>query len=378
MNGIAVNATVLGERPSGLGVYTREIVSRLIGQGWLDGSSVWTGDPGSLRKASSAVRVVPWTSDGSGTRVHASRVMWLQHGFRSSVVQERARLVYSTVPEGIVFLPEGVSQVITVHDIIPVRFPALHRRSVWYYRTVVPLLLRSSKAIICNSEHTKKDLLAWSGQRRLAIHVVPEGYDTGTFAAVAEAAEVLPQGVTSPYYLWVGDMRPYKNLERVLEAFASIRTPGLSLIVVGKTDPRYYPHVLEATRRLGLTESVHYIGYVTDRDLACLYRHAVGLVFASLYEGFGLPPLEAMASGCAVIASNTTSLPEVCGEAALYVDPLSVSSIAGRMAEVVASSALREQLRAAGLERARLFSWTKAADQIGEVLESVLATADQT
>jgi glycosyltransferase involved in cell wall biosynthesis len=166
-------------------------------------------------------------------------------------------------------------------------------------------------------------------------------------------------------------MRPYKNLERVLEAFASVRTPGLSLVVVGQKDARYYPGILETTQRLELSEFVQYLGYVSDRELARLYRHATSLVFASLYEGFGLPPLEAMASGCPVIASNATSVPEVCGEATLYVDPLSTQDITNKMREVISSSALQNQLRIAGLERARLFSWERASGEIGDVLASV-------
>jgi glycosyltransferase involved in cell wall biosynthesis len=376
VKGIAVNATALGEHPTGLGVYTREIVSGLIAQGWLEGSTVYTGSLEGLRSTSANVRIVSRTSRYKGTKGQIARLFWLQTGFRSSVVRDQAGLVYSTVPEGIVSLPRGVLQVITVHDIIPIRFPALHRNGVWYYRAAVPPLLRSSAVVICNSEYTRADLLRWSGLDRLDVRVVTEGFDGDTYTAVAPADEALPHGVDPPYLLWVGDMRPYKNLERVLEAFASVRQPGLSLVVVGQKDARYYAGILETTQRLGLAEFVQYLGYVPDNALACLYRHATSLVFASLYEGFGLPPLEAMASGCPVIASNTTSVPEVCGDAALYVDPLSIQVIADRMKEVTSSSSLREQLRIAGLERARLFSWDRASNQIGEILTSVSQHTD--
>jgi glycosyltransferase involved in cell wall biosynthesis len=371
MKGIAVNATALGDHPTGLGVYTREIVSGLIVQGRLEGSSVYTGSAQGLRSTSADVRVAVRTSRYKGTKGQIARLVWLQTSFRSSVVRDQARLVYSTVPEGILCLPKGVRQVITVHDIIPIRFPALHRNGVWYYRAVVPLLLRSSAAVVCNSEYTRDDLLRWSGLEGLDVRVVVEGFDADNYTAVAAADESLPQGVEPPYLLWVGDMRPYKNLERVLEAFASVRTPGLSLVVVGQKDARYYPGILETTQRLELSEFVQYLGYVSDRELARLYRHATSLVFASLYEGFGLPPLEAMASGCPVIASNATSVPEVCGEATLYVDPLSTQDITNKMREVISSSALQNQLRIAGLERARLFSWERASGEIGDVLASV-------
>ncbi|MCE5193106.1 glycosyltransferase family 4 protein [bacterium] len=377
MTRIAVNATTLGKHPTGLGVYTREVVKRLVAEGWLDGSSIYTGDPQAFRGIRDSVTIIPWSSRHGGTQGHLARLCWLQTAFRRAVIQSGCGLIYSTVPEGTVCPPKGVAQIITVHDIIPVRFPALHQNLVWYYRMVVPRLLRSSAAVICNSTYTRDDLLKWSGLSRLDIYVVPEGFDTDTYSEISAGSETLPHGVEPPYFLWVGDMRPYKNLERVLEAFASMRAPGLSLVVAGKADARYYPGILETTERLGLAGSVHYLGYVSDAELACLYRHATSLIFASLYEGFGLPPLEAMASGCPVIASRTTSLPEVCGDAVLYVDPLSIQSIAGGMKEVASSSALQERLHVAGLQRAHLFSWERAARQIGEVLATASSAASQ-
>jgi glycosyltransferase involved in cell wall biosynthesis len=365
---IEVNASVLGEHPTGLGVYTREVVRGLIAQGRLEGASVYTSAPDGLVEMGRDVRIVPVQNKHTGTAGHIARLVWLQTGFRASVVRDRADLIYSTVPEGIMRLPPGIRQVITVHDIIPVRFPVLHRNLVWYYRAVVPMLLRSSAAVICNSEYTKADLLKWCGLSGLDVQVVSEGFDVDTFAAMPVSGEAVPRGLESPYLLWVGDMRPYKNLERVLTAFARIRKPGMSLAVVGKTDARFYPAILETTQRLGLAGSVRFLGYVSDSELACLYRHAVALVFASLYEGFGLPPLEAMASGCPVIASDVTSVPEVCADAALYVDPYSVDDIVRGMSIVLESAALQEELRSAGLERAQKFSWTRASGRIGEIL----------
>ena len=375
MTRVAVNATTLGEHPTGLGVYTREIVKRLVAEGFLDGSSIYTGEPQAFRGIRERVTIIPWSSGRQGTQGHLARLWWLQTAFRRAVVQSESGLIYSTVSEGTVCLPKSVGQIITVHDIIPVRFPALHRNLVWYYRVVVPQLLRSSAAVICNSAYTRDDLLRWSGLSGLDIHVVPEGFDANTYTAASARKEALPHGVEPPYFLWVGDMRPYKNLERVLEAFASMRVPGMSLIVAGKADTRYYPGILDTTERLGLAGRVLYLGYVPDAELARLYRHATSLIFASLYEGFGLPPLEAMACGCPVIASRTTSLPEVCGSAVIYVDPLSVQSIASGMKEVASSSTLQESLHIAGLEQAHLFSWERAARQIGEVLAMTSAGA---
>lgn len=363
---VTVNATALGPQPTGLGVYTREVVRRLVADGQLEGATIFAGRTDGLAVDAHA-QVVSWTSRHHGTLGHAERILWLQTGFRGAVAQAVPGLVYSTVPEGIINLPRGAMQIITVHDIIPVHYPALYPASVQYYRHVLPRLLAHAAAVICNSTCTRDDLVKWSGLKRLNTQVIAEGYDAATFRP--DTADAAPPAVSGPYLLWVGDMRPYKNLQRVLEAFAAMRSPGLVLVVAGRLDPRYLPAVREAMAQLGIAGAVALAGYVPDADLAGLYRHATGLVFASLYEGFGLPPLEAMASGCPVIASRAASLPEVCGDAALYVDPTDVSSIAAGMRELVSHQSLQEELRSAGLARAQLFSWEQTARGIAAVLD---------
>ena len=362
---VTVNATALGPQPTGLGVYTREVVRRLLADGQLEDATIFAGRADDLPVDRSA-QVVPWNSRHHGTLGHAARILWLQTGYRNAVARTAPGVAYSTVPEGILAPPRGAVQVITVHDIIPVRYPALYPASVQYYRLILPRLLSHSAAVICNSTCTRDDLLRWSGLEQLNVQVIAEGYDASTFRP--DGDDPLPGGVSMPYFLWVGDMRPYKNLQRVLEAFAAMRSPGLALVVAGRLDPRYLPAVREATARLGITDAVCLAGYVPDAELASLYRHASGLVFASLYEGFGLPPLEAMAAGCPVIVSRAASLPEVCGDAALYVDPADVSSIAAAMQKLAESSALQDELRSAGLERAQLFSWERTAQGVGAVL----------
>lgn len=362
---VTVNATALGPQPTGLGVYTREVVRRLLADGQLEDATIFTGSAADL-PADRCTQVVPWTSRHRGALGHAERILWLQTGYRSAVARTTPGVAYSTVPEGVLAPPLGAIQVITVHDIIPVHYPALYPASVQYYRLILPRLLLHSAAVICNSACTRDDLVMWSGLKGLNIEVIAEGYDAATFRP--DGNDPLPSGASMPYFLWVGDMRPYKNLQRVLDAFAAMRSRGFSLVVAGRLDPRYLPAVRKATARLGITDVVLLAGYVPDAELASLYRHATGLVFASLYEGFGLPPLEAMATGCPVIVSRAASLPEVCGDAALYVEPTDVSSIAAAMQNLAGSSALQEELRSAGLERAQLFSWERTAQGVGAIL----------
>jgi glycosyltransferase involved in cell wall biosynthesis len=178
-------------------------------------------------------------------------------------------------------------------------------------------------------------------------------------------------GIRSPAYaLCVGSLEPRKNLRRLLEAWTRVHAclpPEVELVVAGDTGSSL---VFESVP-LGVTPPrVHFTGYVSDRHLPCLYAGALALIYPSLYEGFGLPPLEAMACGTPVITSNTTSLPEVVGDAAVLVDPQDVESIAIGLRQVLSSSSVRSVLRERGLVRARAFTWERTAEQTLELLLS--------
>jgi glycosyltransferase involved in cell wall biosynthesis len=169
------------------------------------------------------------------------------------------------------------------------------------------------------------------------------------------------------YLLSVGETRPYKNIPRLLEAFARLDAPGLDLVLVGRHDPRERD-LRALAERLGVGGRVRFLGFVPDEQLAALYSGAVAFVFPSLYEGFGIPLLEAMACGCPVVTSDLASMPEVCGEAAVYVDPSDADAIAAGMASVVGDREMSAALARRGLERAARFSYRSAAESILEVL----------
>jgi glycosyltransferase involved in cell wall biosynthesis len=172
------------------------------------------------------------------------------------------------------------------------------------------------------------------------------------------------------YVLAVAETRGYKNLRRLVEAFARAAVPGLSLVVAGGAVD---PGLRILAERLGVGGRVRFTGRVSDDELAALYRGARALVFPSLWEGFGLPPLEAMASGCPVAASRAGAVPEVCGNAALYFDPASVEEMADALARAATDDSLRYTLRARGLARAQEFSYERAAERILEIVRGVEA-----
>lgn len=171
----------------------------------------------------------------------------------------------------------------------------------------------------------------------------------------------------------MGDLRFYKNLIRCLDAFDRLPFKDYQFAIAGKKDDFFYPQIERQIQQLSAKERIIFLDYVPTADLRLLYSMARSLVFASLYEGFGLPVLEAMACGCPVIASNSTSIPEVGGDSVLYVDPYSVENITQTMYRVLTDAELRKSLSDRGLARAKLFSWDKTARNVCQIFEDCLS-----
>jgi glycosyltransferase involved in cell wall biosynthesis len=181
--------------------------------------------------------------------------------------------------------------------------------------------------------------------------------------------------LNDPFVLYAGNIKPHKNLERLIEAFHILRrhdAEHVKLLIIGDEISKYAT-LRRAVHRHKLHKHVRFFGFVPDRTLAVLYRLARVFVFPSLYEGFGLPPLEAMASGTPVVTSNVSSLPEVVGDAALLIDPYSPDAIADAMRRVLCDDTLRDDLRRRGLIRAREFSWERSVQRVREIYREVMA-----
>lgn len=212
------------------------------------------------------------------------------------------------------------------------------------------------------------------------IHVVPNGVDPtfspGEVSAADSARLAEAYGLPERYILSVGRMDPHKNVLRLIQAYAEVRQRGVDLplvIVGGRHLPEYTAQVEERIEQLGLRRFVTVAPFITDADLPDVYRAATALVYPSLHEGFGLPILEAMSCGTPVACSGTTALPEVAGGAALLFEPTDVAAIASAMHDVSTDAGLRERLIAAGLERARQFSWGAAADATAAIYRKLLS-----
>ncbi len=369
---IAINATFIHDNPTGLGVYTHELLSELLRLECDFDFIAYSSSEDLKRLFPSVVKgVSPCTSPALRTKGHLTRFLWEQTVLPMRAKLDGASLIYSTVPEGI-FWKSGVKQIVTVHDIIPAKYPELLPKMKYHYYYTLPMLLRNSSAIICDSENTKKDVMDYYRVEGKPIYVIYAGFDRKTFSpAKADKRTIKERYGLDRYYLYVGDIRPYKNLKRALEAFASLDDREVKFVIAGRKDPRFFPEIEKTINGLSLKDRVFVPGYFPGEDLPQLYSEALAFVFPSLYEGFGLTPLEAMASGCPVVASNAASIPEVCGDAAYYIDPYSPESIAEGMSRVAEDEALRQNLIAKGFERAKLFSWKKAAQELIKVFEAV-------
>jgi glycosyltransferase involved in cell wall biosynthesis len=265
--------------------------------------------------------------------------------------------------------------VVTIHDCIHLRFPQYlpNRAALTYARAQMGSAARRSDRILTVSEASKRDILEYFDVPPDKIAVIYNAIDEHFAVAppedhVRRVAERYQ--LEGRFVLYVGNVKPHKNLEKLLDAFHLLRAHAdmhdVTLVVIGDAISKY-AGLRRAVHRYNLHKFVRFLGFLPDETLAVVYRLARVFVFPSLYEGFGLPPLEAMASGTPVVTSNVSSLPEVAGDAALLVDPTSAEAIADAMRRVLTDHTLAAELSARGIARARTFSWERAATRVLQI-----------
>jgi len=363
---IAINAAIVGQRPTGLGVYALHLISGLAELG--ERLVVYTSRPDLIADPRTLVqRVSPGMRPERGTWGHLRRLVWVQTGLRGRVLRAHPRILLNLMPEGL--LAPGLPQVTTVHDVLPLLYPSEYPRQQYYFRHYVPAVLRASQAVIVISESTRRDLLRFYDVAPDKIHVALPGYDMHRFVP---APVPVPEG--EPYLLCVGNVMPHKNLIRLVEAFALVahRLP-VGLVLRGWGKPRHVRALRDRIGALGLETRVDWQPYASDEELLALYQGARALVLPSLHEGFGLTALEAMACGTPVVAAGVSSIPEVVGDAAVFVDPLDPESIAAGLWRILTEDGLCKDLRERGLERASRFSWEATARAVQQAVARAIA-----
>jgi len=280
------------------------------------------------------------------------------------------------VPAHVLPLLHPRHSVVTVHDLGYLYYPQAYTPwTRWYLRWSTSYNARAATHLIADSEATKRDLLQHCRISPGKVTAVYPGYDP-LFAPVRDpvrlAAVRARYGIPTPYVLYVGTLQPRKNLIGLLDAFAALAREDKQshLVIAGKKGWLYQP-LFAHVGQLSLEERVHFIGYVPQEDLPALISGAHVFVLPSYYEGFGLPVLEAMACGTPVICSNTSSLPEVAGDAAILIDPQDTGQLVRALSRVLADPNLRHDLSERGMRQVRRFSWEKCAQQTLQILEHI-------
>ncbi len=307
-----------------------------------------------------------------------SRLLWMQTGLARSIRRSNLDLCHFPNHLGPVLAQSDVPFVVTMHDMSVYRCPEHHTwKTVAVHRAIMPALIRRHSWIVTVSESARNDIVEYLGVPPERVRVVYSGIDR-RFCPVPDSRDadvLLRYGLGFPYILTVGTLEPRKNHARLIDAFGElVRQEGLPhhLVIVGA---RGWKHdtLLERARMSPLSDRIHVVGFVPSADLPALYRAADAFAFPSLYEGFGLPVLESLASGTPTLISHDPALTEVAGRAAtVAVDAMSPGDIARGLHRILTDGSLRASLRRAALERAAAFSWESCTARTLDVYREIV------
>jgi len=313
--------------------------------------------------------------------------LWTQAGLALQTFKDHLDVLFipsHTLP--LIHKP-GLTTILTVHDLGAEYLPTMHQlKQRLYLKLMTDYQIKSASHLIAVSNATKQDLIKKVGVPKNKISVVYEGFNKELFEAVSSSKQkevLIKYGLEeNNYFLFVGTIQPRKNLERLIRAYSQFldtrgpaasdllifRSSDLPVLVLVGSKGWLSDEIYELPKRLGVENQVKFLGYVPDKDLPALYSNAIAFTFPSLFEGFGLPILEAFANHCPVLTSNISSMPEVAGDAALLVDPYLVESISQGLEKLHQNPTLRNNLVKLGLKQIQKFSWEKAARETLEIL----------
>ena len=297
--------------------------------------------------------------------------LWMQLNVPLIAVRRNIDLFWGSRHHLPLFLSPGIRTVVTVHDIVNYLYPGtMALPNLLVERSLMKLSLKRSDAIIADSRSTTADIHDKLGVSVNKIDTIHLG--TPVFPREPKRGLEQSNSIPSKYFLFVGTLDPRKNFERIFKAFERLRPlrQGLHLVIIGGEGWKN-KKFLKMVRTHPLKDHIHMPGYLPRNQLLSYYKNAICLMFPSLYEGFGLPILEAMSCGTPVITSNVSSMQEVAGDAALLVDPYDTSAIADAMNELLRDDRFRARLINMGFQRAKEFSWKKCAEQTLKVLNTV-------
>ena len=365
---IGVDARLLTQTITGIGRYSHEMLRRLIEteHEWF----LYAPTPitvGDWRRANVTVRESRFTG-------RALRLVWAGSVLPRQAAQDRLDLFWSPTHRLPRFMPADIATVVTVHDLVwkhaGETMPAINR---WLDARLLPQAARLADRIITVSQNTADDLIAEVPEAAGKVDVIPLG--VAQPEPIADSAVLTGFNLDDPFLLFVGTLEPRKNLRRLMEAYSRLTDQQQSdarLVIVGGSgwggvDAR------SLAAEFGVTERTDLLGYVTEPQLAALYEKALFLAMPSLYEGFGLPLLEAMIRGTPVLTSNRASMPEVAGDAGLLIEPDDVEAIRSGLERMLTDAPLRERLAGLARDRAKAFTWDSTVSETLKVFDQAVA-----
>lgn len=371
---IALNGSMLDEHPTGVGVYCYQVINQLTRLYKKADSNtelvVYAPTNANLKldKKTKLVRLSPMLqSSRFGKVAAASRLFW--NIFQYGPATRNCNLLVNLTTHGSIY---AKNQILTIHDLLSLRFGKISLHQRLYFKVLLPMMARNAKTILTVSEASKKDIVNYLGCMPEKVKVVYNGYDTEVYTPIGKAfGQICKRYGIGKYILAVGPTYPHKNFELLMATYSLLPEEikqAYPLVILGGL-PKYVGKLKKIAVDQDLSNQVKFMGYVAKEDMPHFYREALFLVYPSLHEGFGMPLLEAMACGCPVLCSNTSSLPEVCGDAAIYFDPFDQNSLLAKMQDLVTNESVRMQLRASGIDRATNFSWEQTAMKIKAIID---------
>jgi glycosyltransferase involved in cell wall biosynthesis len=361
---IGINATFLNKKPTGVGIFTKEISTKLctLNEETIVFTSVKLEDvhERQLHKTPS------WTQGSTKLSQNVNRMIYSNTVLPFLIKKRKIEILFCPITEFPLF--QSSPLIVTVHDLHPFYFPEQFGLSSNYFKFSLKLLTKWARRLIVPSHFVKRELLNYLNIESNLVDIVPPGYDKALFKPLDEEFKkdfLKRYGLEEPFILFVGSLFPYKNIKTLLKTFLDIqgKIPH-SLIVVGKIEL--------SQEKLPEHKRIHYLDYVQPTDIPGFYSYADIYVHPSLVEGFGMTIVEAMACGTPVISSNGGSLPEVVGEAGVLFDPSDSQQLGERLLTVIYNKSLQKEMRVMGFQQVKQYSWARTAKDIFHACEEVL------
>ena len=353
MSSIVFNGSYITKENTGIGVVSKDLLDSLSAE------NITTLIPHDIGMRGD-IYIPNNLSPGQGIKSHLRRLYWLQTVVPKIMEKLNAEYFFSPLLEAPLFT--NIKSIVLAHDLIPLRYPSISFLTL-YHLFYIPLILKQSKIILCNSISTANDLNNFYKVPRHKLFPIQLGFNNKKYYPI--------KMIRKKFFLIIGRHNPHKNLDRVIRAFSFAKINDYKLIFVGAFDRRYTPSLMQIIDELNLRHLCVWKGWIDDHEKLLLLNQCQALIIASLWEGFGLPALEAMACGTPVIASERGALPEVMGKYGYLVNPFKIESIAFAMNTVINDKKCFAKALQEGPARAASFNWLNTAKEIEKIIKDI-------